>query len=223
MYICIFVYTCGTFGQVQAAESQYFLGGGGANPDKKPHRLAQFSEQMLLSCEKSYTPAVQAAFFFYEVGVESSQDYPFNQSRWPDKDPPPCELEKSKILPQSIFSNTTTVPHSAGEEQLAAFVFHNGPMQVGINAGVFKYLDKEHFITSDACKNFTEKSIDHSLGVVGFGSSATKGDYWIMKNSWGNKWQDSGFFYLSRGTGCGNFFASGAHVYTYGPEKYYYQ
>ena len=49
--------TCGTFGQTQDAESQYFRGGGGANPDKAPHKLVQFSEQMLLSC-KAREPSV---------------------------------------------------------------------------------------------------------------------------------------------------------------------
>ena len=31
-------------------------------------------------------------YFFFEVGVESSQDYPFNLSNWPDNDPPSCHL-----------------------------------------------------------------------------------------------------------------------------------
>ena len=41
---------CGTFGQTQEAESQFFLGGGGANPTKRPHALTQFSEQQIMSC-----------------------------------------------------------------------------------------------------------------------------------------------------------------------------
>ena len=44
---------CGTFGQVQSAESQYAIGGGGSNPRKTPRPLTQFSEQQLLSCKPS--------------------------------------------------------------------------------------------------------------------------------------------------------------------------
>ena len=212
---------CGTFGQTQEAESQYFLGGGGANPDKKPHPLVQFSEQMLFSCARAR--GVGENYFFYNVGIESAADYPFNLSHWSDKSPPPCEINDQKILPDSIFTNTTSVPRGAGEDQLAAMVFHNGPMQVGINSHVFKYLDADHFITAERCAQFNESNIDHSLGVVGFGNHSQKGPYWIMKNSWSDNWQDHGFFYLARGVGCGNFFHSGAHVYTYGPPEYYYE
>ena len=212
---------CGTFGQTQEAESQYFLGGGGANPKKNPHPLVQFSEQMLFSCAREQ--GVGENYFLYNVGIESAADYPFNLSHWSDKSPPPCNINKEKILPDSIFTNTTSVPRRAGEDQLAAMVFHNGPMQVGINANVFKYLDEDHFITAKRCAEFNESGIDHSLGVVGFGNHTQKGPYWIMKNSWSDKWQDHGFFYLARGVGCGNFFHSGAHVYTYGPSAYYYE
>ena len=162
-------------------------------------------------------------FFFYNVGIESAADYPFNLSHWSDKSPPPCEIDKKNILPDSVFTNTTSVPRNAGEEQLAAMVYHNGPMQVGINSKVFKYLDKDHFITAERCSQFNQTGIDHSLGVVGFGNHSEKGPYWIMKNSWGDKWQDNGFFYIARGVACGNFFHSGAHVYTYGPPSYYYE
>ena len=34
--------------------------------------------------------------------------------------------DKSKIIPDTIFTNITTVPPQAGEDQLAAFIFHNG-------------------------------------------------------------------------------------------------
>jgi len=213
---------CGTFGQTQDAESSRAIGGGGANPNKRPHTAVQFSEQQLLSCKGK---AHQDSYFFFEVGVESSQDYPFNLSNWPDNDPPPCHLDKSKIIPDTIFTNITTVPPQAGEDQLAAFIFHNGPVQSGINAGVFAHVDKAtHHVNKTGCAAFTGKSIDHSIGVVGFGTdAATGGDYWIIKNSWGNKWQDHGFIYLARGVRCGNFFSAGAHVYTYGPEHYYYE
>ncbi|KAK7235204.1 cysteine-type peptidase [Aureococcus anophagefferens] len=144
------------------------------------------------------------AFFFFEVGMESTADYPYNAS----------------VLPASTFSNWTTVPASAGEDQLAAFVRHNGPVQIGIDADVFKNLDDDHHITPDRCGNFT--AIDHSLGIVGYNATADKGAYWIVKNSWGDAWADHGFLYVARGVGCGNIFGSGGHVYTYGDPSFYY-
>ena len=223
---------CGTFGQVQSAESQYAIGGGGSNPRKTPRPLTQFSEQQLLSCKPSSGGG--EAYEFFHVGLESSADYPFNLSHWPDKDPPPCHLDRSKLLPGSIFTNRTSVPKKAGEEQLAAFIYHNGPMQVGISSHVFKGMARagaEAFIPWEMCSNLTQRGIDHSLGVVGFGTHPEHGDYWIIRNSWGHKWADHGYVYLPRGFDggegwngyCGHFMASGAHVYTMGEPRYYYE
>ena len=41
---------CGTFGQTQDAESSRAIGGGGANPNKRPHTAVQFSEQQVKLC-----------------------------------------------------------------------------------------------------------------------------------------------------------------------------
>jgi len=241
---------CGTFGQTQAAESQYALGGGGANPAKQPNALAQFSEQQVLSCkcQKVVTASCGGsthsdAWIFYGrapvAGLQSAQTYPFNNSDWPDSAPPPCHFDAVQALPRSVFSNTTSMTHgqSAGDNygQLEAMVHHNGPMQIGINAGIFKWKvphgqasGVEHWVNASGCAAAAAAglhSIDHSLGVVGFGTDAARGDYWIIKNSWGSTWGDEGFVYLARGPGlwCGNLFASGAHTYTYGDPQFYFE
>ena len=43
------------------------------------------------------------------------------------------------------------------------------------------------------------KDVNHAVNIVGFGRSAKKGlNYWLIRNSWGEKWGRRGYFYLDR-------------------------
>ena len=44
----------------------------------------------------------------------------------------------------------------------------------------------------------------HAVEVIGYGTDATAGDYWVVKNSWNEQWGDNGFFKIAQGTNeCG--------------------
>jgi len=208
---------CGTYSRVSAGESQRAIWGG--------LPLTNFSTQQVISCDPDHAQHNQMTTFF-KIGFETLEEYPDNTTRYHDKGPfPPCHLDLWKILPKSTFINQTEVPGNkdGGEDQMAAFVYKNGPVQAGIWAGVFNYAGDDHFVTPEGCAKMDPAlRINHSINLVGFGTNKKWGDYWIIKNSWDTWWQDGGFIYIARGVNCGKIQRHGGRVYTWDqPEKYY--
>lgn len=205
---------CGTFGRVASAEGQFAI--------RTSHSIRNFSVEQLIDCigwDLDQTPS------FIKNGFMSTEDYPYNITKYPDQDPPipgnPCRFQKSKVIADSRASNHTGVPPKFGEDQFAAFINYNGPVQAGINADVFREADKDHFVTKEGCAKI-KGDIDHSITLVGYGKDPQKGEYWLIKNSWGADWADHGYIKIARGVNCGNILEADAAVYTYGdPAKYY--
>lgn len=117
---------CGTFGRCGAAEGQYVLRGG--------YKATQFSEEELVDCV-GWDNVPQQFTYFQKNGFMSSQDYPYNLSAYPDQDPPipgnPCKFDKSKVVTGTsggVFTDSTG--GAPNEDQMLAFIYRNGPLQV---------------------------------------------------------------------------------------------
>jgi hypothetical protein len=169
---------CGTFGRMVDAEGQYMLEG---------NALESFSEEMLIDC----IGWDQDQFdYFAAKGLMTTADYPYNETDYPDQDPPipgnPCRYDATKVVANTPGFFNATTGWAPNEDQLAAFIHHNGPVSAGINSDVFAQRAKgcdatsTCFITAADCAKVSQ-DIDHSVGIVGYGTDAVNGDYWISE------------------------------------------
>lgn len=86
---------------------------------------------------------------------------------------------------------------TGGEDGLAAFVSASGPASIAVDATNAWQTYKSGIITKK-CKNCNLLELtcmpNHGVLVVGYSD-----DYWIVKNSWGPSWGESGYVRLTRG------------------------
>jgi cathepsin X len=76
--------------------------------------------------------------------------------------------------------------HISGSDAMMKEIFARGPIACGINANPM--LNYNGGIMTN-----TDDEVDHIISVVGWGTDADAGKYWIVRNSWGEYWGEYGY------------------------------
>lgn len=122
---------------------------------------------------------------------------------------PYCNMTQScyaKIDPKKFVPGLKVVDWKAidqNETIIAEQLMTIGPLSVALDAELLQFYHKGVFDPIFCSKT----SLDHAVLMVGFGTEKdlfrTK-PYWKIKNSWGPKWGENGYFRIYRGAGtCG--------------------
>jgi len=69
-----------------------------------------------------------------------------------------------------------------------------GPLAISVDASTWATYETGVF---NGC-NQTSPDIDHAVQLVGYGTDATLGDYWLVRNSWSPAWGEDGYIRLKR-------------------------
>jgi len=96
--------------------------------------------------------------------------------------------------------------HGDDEAAMAAALAVAPTISVGIDASSFWFQMYMGGVYDDtSCKNQWDQ-LDHGVLAVGYGhDSSSNKDYYIIKNSWGGSWGESGYIRMVRNKGnqCG--------------------
>jgi len=94
----------------------------------------------------------------------------------------------------SHYPNATITEYGSisGAESMAREIISRGPIACGIDASpILKYTGG---ISAEA-----GSAVDHVISVVGWGDDADAGQYWIVRNSWGEYWGEMGYVRVAKG------------------------
>jgi cathepsin F len=181
---------CWAFSAASNVQSRHFL---------KYGVLETFSEQQLLDCDNNNYGCngglMKDAFLYYmnNGGAVRASDYPYFAFKRPT-----CSANSFNRITQLTgytFAGTTD------EDYIAQMVATYGPLAVAMNANYLQYYYGGIMNLSAAqCNPF---GLNHAVNIVGYGEeNGIK--FWIVRNSWGSRWGENGYFRIARGNGtCG--------------------
>ena len=191
--------SCWAFATVANLEGLYYANKG---------VMKTFSEQMLVDCDTSDSGCngglMQYSFTWLKKngGIMLDSDYPYTGVDGT------CQSDKTKYADFKVtgykkLGSSWSTWSAVDEDEVKEFLYETGPLAIALNADYLSsYTGGIVDYTSSQCPS---SGINHAVTLVGYGTDSTSGmDYWIIKNSWGKDWGESGYFRIRRGNGtCG--------------------
>jgi KDEL-tailed cysteine endopeptidase len=170
--------SCWAFSATGALEGLYFINN---------TKLVSFSEQNFVDCVTADDGCdggwpIDAMSYAAQNGVESEDDYPYvGQTK-------SCSFDKTKAY--QVNSGYYNVTPKSLDQMKAAIV--SQPVSVGVQANQVVF----QFYGGGVIKTLCGDKIDHGVLVVGY-EVVKSTEAFIVKNSWGAAWGNSGFLYIA--------------------------
>jgi cathepsin F len=120
-------------------------------------------------------------------GIQSWSSYPFSgyQSY--------CRFNRNAVVTRV---KSWMSAGSTNEEVIKAFLYKTGPLAITINSRNLQFYKGGVY---NVPYNYCPVAPDHGVTLVGYGKTNTGLKYWIVKNSWGPRWGEGGYFRIARG------------------------
>merc|ERR1712230_149912 len=178
---------------------------------KAPRKM---SVQSVLSCNR-YSQGCKGGFpftvakFFQDYGATSDKVQPSNAA-WhgpgskmvatPDK--VQCKKSSKPVARAWDYKYVGGFYGATNEKAMLRDIYDHGPLavcfQVGMGFGNYKGGVFRQEAALPRQDHFSR--VNHAVLITGWGKTASGQPYWKVKNSWGKKWGEKGYFRIERGS-----------------------
>uniref|UniRef100_A0A6G1SDA4 Cathepsin L n=1 Tax=Aceria tosichella TaxID=561515 RepID=A0A6G1SDA4_9ACAR len=164
-------------------------------------QLVSLSEQDLVDCSQSDYGCgggdMDSALADIEKmgGIESEKDYPYKFGEARSLGDDECHFKKSKAV--MTDSGSVDLPEN-DHDVIRATVAKYGPVAIALEANESFRAYSSGIFDDPKCGT----ALDHAVLIVGYGKCPKHGDYYIVKNSWGENWGERGYIRIKPGV-CG--------------------
>jgi cathepsin L len=124
-------------------------------------------------------------------GHVSSSDYPYTAGSGSTGS---CDYDYSNSAPVvGITGYNTLTPND--QDAVMTHLAEVGPLGVAVYASGWGSYGGGVY---SGCSYSSNIALNHAVQLVGYGTDSSLGDYWIVRNSWGSSWGESGYIRLKR-------------------------
>lgn len=179
--------SCWAFGTVQACESAYALAHGTLNVCSEQN-LVDCADGRCSGCNGGMEVDAMEYILKKQDGLlMSEKDYPYKAIETGK-----CSFDKTKGINKIIKYEHGK---EGDETYLRDILAEKGVCDVAIDAGSYSFqLYSGGIYDEPSCSTYL---LNHAVGCIGYGVDNGV-DYWIVRNSWGASWGESGYIRMSR-------------------------